>query len=350
MIKTYYPHWGEYTAFNAIIKYFDTQQFKVKMCNVPMGDDRFRFPFFKAYLHRKIKARRVQEYKLNDLNAELSVLGHTLFRKTDIVLFLDAEHTLMFLPYWYKKLSCLKTFPKIIAMFHQPPTILKSLVNIDIIRQVDHVLVVSPEQAAYFAQYLSSECISTILLGVDTGHFRPCTKSRKKKKPKTFKCLSGGIWLRDYEVIVETAKLLQEREPYIEFHVVAPRGTVNCLDMTKIILHENISDRELLKLYQSCDILFLPLQDATANTFLLEGIACGLPIVSSYLNSIKTYFPGDEAVLIKNNDPSAFAWEIRKLKRNPDQLSRRSDCARRRALELSWKNIVKEYEALFMNV
>jgi glycosyltransferase involved in cell wall biosynthesis len=350
MIRTDYTHWGEYTAFNSFLNYFDPGRFKITMRNVPVGDERFRIPItsLKNYYRKKIRVKGVREYKLNDLAAEISVFFHSLFKNFHLVHFIDAEHSMMFLPGWYRKYRWLKSFPKIVATFHQPPSIIEPLINIDIVKQVDRVLVVSPVQAEYFARYLPRDRVHTILLGVDTQHFQPLPGNPARKKSKKFRCLSGGFWLRDYQAIFKTAKLLRDTAG-IEFHLVVA-GLDPPPDAQNIIFHENIPDAELLDLYQTCDVLFLPMRDATANTFLLEGSACGLPVVSTDLPSIKTYFPGQEAILVKDNDPAAFARVITDLYNNPSRLSRMSKLARKRAMELSWNNICKEYERLYLTL
>lgn len=355
MLKTYYPYWGEYTAFNAFLKYFNPDCFQIKMRNVPMGDENFiRIPFLKKYCRKKIEKKSVHEYTLNDLSAEISVFFNSLFKKIDVVHLIDAEHSLIFLPGWYKKFRLLKSFPKIVAMFHQPPSILEALINIDIVKQVDYVLVVSPTQADYFLQYLPSEQIKTILLGVDTEHFHPLpgNGNSKKKTAKTFRCLGGGVWLRDYDAIFKTAQLLQDISD-IEFHLVAPKMESpgdKTGNLKNIIFHEGISDSELLNLYQTCDVLFLPMQDATANTFLLEGSACGLPVVSTDLPSIKTYFPGEEAILVNDNNPDEYSGIIRDLYQHPGKVAEMSKKARKRAEALSWSKIVRKYEQLYLNL
>jgi glycosyltransferase involved in cell wall biosynthesis len=45
----------------------------------------------------------------------------------------------------------------------------------------------------------------------------------------------------------------------------------------------------LLSLYNDSRLLFLPLIDATANNSLLEAAACGVPIITSNLPSVKEY-------------------------------------------------------------
>ena len=348
MIKTYYPHWSEYTAFNAFLKYFDNRGFKIKMRSIPMGDEQFRIPFIKKYFRRKIQKGGVREYRLNDLAAEISVFFNSLFKKIHVVHFIDAEHSLMFLPGWFRKYQQLKPFPKIAATFHQPPSIIESLININIVKQVDHIFVVSPVQAEYFTRYLPRDRVHTILVGVDTEYFQPLPGNPARKKSGKFRCLGGGIWLRDYPAIFKTAKLLRDTAG-IEFHLVVA-GLDRPPDAQNIIFHENIPDDALLDLYQTCDLLFLPMQDATANTFLLEGSACGLPVISTDLPAIKTYFPGEEAILVKGNDPAVFARIITQLYRDRARLSRMSELARKRALELSWNNICRKYERVYMEM
>jgi glycosyltransferase involved in cell wall biosynthesis len=345
MIKTYYPHWGKYTAFNSFLRHFDRQQFNISIHNTPIGNRIFGLPFFGRYFQKMVRPYNVREYKFNDFRTEISVLVKSLFKKIDVIHLIDAEHSLMFLPQWYKKFRFLRSYPKIVAMFHQPPAILESLINIEIVRQVDCVLVVSPSQADYFKQFLPSERVKTILLGVDTEHFTPSSKEKNSKK---FVCLAGGVWLRDYDTVFKTAKML-ENIPEIEFHIISsdlvvPSGLKN------VVLHKNIPDSELYQLYNTSDILFIPFKDATANTFLMEGSACGLPIVSTDLISIKTYFPGPEAILVRDNNPETFCRIISGLFENPGECLKMSKMARQRALQLSWKNIVPEYENLYLNL
>ena len=114
-----------------------------------------------------------------------------------------------------------------------------------------------------------------------------------------------------------------------------------------IHFHTNIDDDELLRLYQSTDIIFLPLHQATANNAILEGAACGSAVISTNLDSIKGYMPGDESFLIDNNDENIFAEHILRLYKDSLLLTEMSKKARARAEALSWNNIVQEYEDLY---
>jgi glycosyltransferase involved in cell wall biosynthesis len=121
-------------------------------------------------------------------------------------------------------------------------------------------------------------------------------------------------------------------------------------DLKNVFLHSGLSDQDFLRLYQTSDILFMPMEAATANNVILEGISCGLPVLSTDLPSIKYYVPGNEAILIKDNDPAAFAEALLQLSKNRGKLSSMSDLAHKRANELSWEKITLEYEQLYLSI
>lgn len=339
LVKTLYPHWGRHTAFNAVLPHFD-DTFHVTLTEVPLRGLPLTLP--ERLLEPWLRRKGVQAYAAKDLGAEIALFCSALFSATDIIMLLDAEHSLLFLPRWFRVMGAVKKPPKIIAMFHQPPAVLEKIINVDIAGQADHILVVAPAQAEFFARHVPADRISTILLGVDIDYFRPPLQKTDEKK---FKCLSGGVWLRDYRALFATAELfLKDRG--VEFHLVAPRALFRQAP-ANIRFHEAIPDDELLQLYQSADLLFLPLQDATANTFLLEGAACGLPILSTDLPSVAAYFPGPEALRVRDNNPEEFAAHIDHLRQNREQLTRMSAAARLRAEALSWETIARQYRDLF---
>lgn len=315
------------------------------MKNVPMGGDKFIQVALSRFIVNGVMRKNLPQYRLNDLWAEVRLFGQAFLKNIDIIHFIDAEHSMFFLPVWFKKLRFAKKFPRIIGMFHQPPNILENIISPDIAGLADHVLTIAPVQAEYFSRFLSAGRISTILLGVDTKHFKPLST---KKDPVKFRCLAGGVWLRDYEAVFNTAKLL-ENIPDIEFHIVSPAAP-KAINIKNVIFHENITDAALMDLYQNSHVMFMPMQDATANTFLLEGCACGLPVISSDLPAIKVYYPGEEAILVKENKPHDFAETLTRLHHDRAELERMSQYARQRALQLSWDVIIKEYEQMYLKL
>lgn len=344
-VRTYYPHWGAHTGPHQLIKYLNPEQFKVSEKKVPMGNPIQKISYLKNFFSKTLKKDTKSVYGVNDFLAEISIFSYCFFRKVHIVHLLDAEHSLMYLPGLFRRFRALKSFPKIIAMFHQPPYLLESLINPQIAEMTDCILVVSHDQKEYFQRVLPHKRVEVIPLGVETNYFKPLHTEKNAEK---FKCLAAGVWLRDYKTLTETARILQGHRGF-EFHIVTPKIDVPS-DLKNVFVHSGVSEQDFLGLYQTSDVLFMPMEAATANNVILEGISCGLPVVSTDLPSIRSYVPGNEAVLIKDNDPEAFAEVLLDLFDDREKLSGMSDFAHRRALELSWEKITREYEQLYLSL
>lgn len=343
VLRTRFPHWGAYSGINQFLNYLDQSKYSVAMHVVSDSDEDFPVQHLQIqeWFRRLVRKEGMEWYKLSDLTAEMKALEQSWRRKVDILHYLDGEHSALFLP---KILTCFGRFrPKLVATYHQPSEVLGSLVNRKVVAKLDCVTVVSPDQVRFFEDLLPPDKIRLILHGIDTDHFRPAGDS---KNGHTFTCVTTGHYLRDFDVVRQVAgKLRAYRE--IEFHVVTskPTGLENLPNVT--IHQEHIDDDELLRLYQRSQVLLLPLVQSTANNSLLEGLACGLPIVSTSLSSVKVYAPGNEAVLIKDNDPQQFVDTILHLFHNHEERRVMAQAARKRAEELDWRKIAPQYDDLY---
>lgn len=109
----------------------------------------------------------------------------------------------------------------------------------------------------------------------------------------------------------------------------------------------NLSETQLLFFYAEADIAFLPLIDATANNFLLESMASGVPCVLTDLPATREY-AGDTALYVNNRDVADAA---KKLSHLAESFIARRDmalAARRRAEnELSWPIIARQHCDLY---
>ncbi|HWP44870.1 MAG TPA: glycosyltransferase family 4 protein [Blastocatellia bacterium] len=341
-IRTRYPHWGAYSGINQFLRYLDRDRFQIAVQSVPDGDEDFPIGnrAVRGSLRKLVQRRGMRWYKLSDLVAETRAFRECLLGRADIIHYLDGEHSAQYLP------GLLKRIPRrrvsLVATFHQPAELLDSLLIKAVIARLDCVTLVSPEQAAYFEALLPEDRIRVILHGVDTDYFRPGAKSHDEKR---FRSITVGHYLRDFEAVRETALRLQDRRA-IEFHIVSSKP-VDLEGLSNVIIHKDVGDARLLEMYQQADILFLPLLGSTANNALLEGIACGLPVISTDLPSVRVYLPGEEAILVEKNDPDALIAPILYLFENPDRAACMARQARRRAEELSWRNIAPQYEAIY---
>jgi glycosyltransferase involved in cell wall biosynthesis len=338
---TGYPHWGRHSGFNQLVKFIDSSRFQIQVHVASDSDRDLPIPhaMLRRWLRKRVQSRGMPWYKLSDLAAELRCLPGCFLHRTSIVHFMDGEHCPQYLPALFKQTRLFRT--RTIVTYHQPPELLDDLINPDVLACLDHVTVVSPTQLTYFHKYLPPGRVSTLMHGIDTEFFSP---GSKVKNDRRFRCITVGYWLRDWRAVREVAEKLASKRNF-EFHVVGKWDT-GLNGLSNVFCHGNINDFELRALYQASDVLFLPVTQSTANNSLLEGIACGLPVVSTSLPSIEAYLTGGEGILVKDNDPDGLVEAILQLEGDPDSRQRMGRRARARAEELSWPKIAAKYEKL----
>lgn len=342
ILRTHYPHWGAYSGINQFIKYVNKSAYRTREVLVPDNDSDFiiRNARVRERARTFIQKGGMQWYKLSDLTAEARMCRRCLRQRIDVVHYLDGEHSAQFLPQAPRSLGRLR--PKVLATYHQPPDILDTLVSRKVVAKLDCITVVSPEQTSYFTDFVAPEKVRVILHGIDTGFFRPDPTARADQ---TFRCITVGYWLRDYRALRMVAEALESYRN-IEFGVVSSRID-ELAGLSNVKTYSGIDDATLLRLYQRADVLFLPLLSSTANNSLLEGIACGLPVLSTALPSVKAYVPGEEAILIKDNAPGSFVEAILHLASHPEERRRMGQQARKRAQELDWSNVAPQFEEIY---
>jgi glycosyltransferase involved in cell wall biosynthesis len=346
-VRTHYPHVGAHSGIGQLLRYLQDPALELIQHEVSDSDEDFplRNKVIRALIRFGVR-RGMAWYRLSDLWAEMRALRASVGRKLDVVHYLDAEHTAHYGPWVLSSLSRLSV--RTVANFHQPPEGLEKLVRKDVVARLDRIVLISPDQRPYFDELVPPDRISLIPHGIDVEFFRP--RSAREVKPDRYglECLCVGHHLRDFDALGATARTLAG-ESGVRFRVVAARPP-GLERLTNVRVETGLSDTELRSAYQSADVLFLPLRAATANNALLEGIACGLPVVSTDLPSVRFYVPGDEAVLVRGNDPSTFAEALLGLRDDETRRRSMSAAARRRAEELSWHELAPRYLQLYSSL
>jgi len=340
IIRTWYPHWGNHSGINQYIKYLDPQRFHVCEQLVSENDDDFPIcnRIVQDWLRHRVQRHGMTWYNLSDFNAELRTVGDRLRPSSAALLhYLDGEHSAQFLP--RRRIG---SRPAQIVTYHQPADVLARVVRIDVAHCFDCITVVAPEQEEFFRAHVGTTPVRVILHGIDTDYYRPAQRTRSSA---TVTCITVGHNYRDYRAVRQVAERLRS-VTQLAFHVVSPRPT-GVEDLPNVTCHRGLSDDELLRLYQSADILFLPLTKATANNSLLEGMACGLPVVSTSLASIHAYTSEGTAILVGNGNSDQYIDALMGLVENESMRRVMAARARHRAEELDWRNIAPQFASLY---
>lgn len=215
-----------------------------------------------------------------------------------------------------------------------------------------HVILLYERDLPEVAALLSPERVHFIRYGLDTTFFRP--PAARPDWKSGFRILYAGHWLRNTEMLARVVdKLLACKAP-VTFDMLVPskRRTAPGLDRLRtypsVHWHENLSDSELVQLYQSSYLLLIPFNDGGANTAVIEALACGLPIITTDCGGIRSYGAGSIFPVVDNNDDDGM---VKLILRYLDDRAWRdeiaSNCRRFAEEKLSWPVTAKEHIALY---
>lgn len=263
--------------------------------------------------------------------------------QASIVHYLNAERDIRHL------LRYKKFFPntKFCGTFHKPPEVLlETIKKPTFLKNLDAAIAVGENQVDFLKEWLKLENVSFIPHGVDTAFFKPGTQMKA-----TNSLIFVGQHLRDFEILNYCVPRIAEEIKDLKVNVVIhPAYKTKINSHRSINVYSNLNDLDLRDIYNGSEILFLPLKNATACNSLLEGLACGLPIVSTDVGGNRFYLEGTENILGPENDNNYYIDAIINLLRNRDSLREMAISSRTKALDLSWEETIKRLNSFYENL
>jgi glycosyltransferase involved in cell wall biosynthesis len=239
-----------------------------------------------------------------------------------------------------KLIKCIRrvTQAKISAVFHQVPKILEesclaeaSPLLLDgavcVARcQIPLIQSIAPAGKTWFVPH-----------GVDANYFTP--GGARADRP-TVLCV--GVHYRDFETLQKSADLITQVVPSAVVRLIAPRAFLpSKMNLGPVELVSNLTDEQLLTEYRRAWVVLLPLNDSTANNSLLEGMACGTPVVVSDIGGVRDYVEPECGALCPSGDPQAHAGATIDLLLDSFRREAAGQAARARASLYAWP-IIRE--------
>lgn len=285
-------------------------------------------------------------YHRANMLAELSAAGRWASERHHLFHFLYGENS-------YRYLGVAKRLARrgnwLVATYHTPSWRVRELVTQrKAIGRLDAVIVVSRSQTEYFNELLGTHRVHFVPHGVDTDYFSPAPTSRYADR---FRLITVGRHLRDFDALLETTKVIYRTRPDVEFVVVSqPQWLQQFRHLPNVSCHSNVPDAELRELYRSAHALFLPLVDCTANNALLEGMACGLPVITTDLQGVRDYVPSTCAVLTPKHDVEALVDAVVRARDGVISLANMGHASRQASLGFSWDRVSAATVDVYRNV
>lgn len=283
-------------------------------------------------------------YHRANLLTELEAAKKWLRSSNQVFHFLYGENSYRYLGVVKQRIA---PHNKIVCTYHTPQQRFQEVVKQkNHLKKIDAVIVVSTVQKEFFSSLLGADKVFYVPHGVDLEFFQPSNIA--KVNDGELRCIFVGQHLRDFETLAQTAKLLEHEKYKIRFVIVTREDKhVHFKGLSNVDFHSSVSDNDLVSLYQSADVLLLPLLDCTANNALLEGMACGLPVVSTDLIGVRDYVNDACALLTPKQNVSALVTALSELCENPELRTQMGKQSRKKAKEFDWVQIALQTKKVY---
>jgi glycosyltransferase involved in cell wall biosynthesis len=222
------------------------------------------------------------------------------------------------------------------------------------IKSADALVLMSPGDLDAYQSKAPQAAVKFIPHGVDINHFSPIPKGASANADGEFRILTVGSMLRDFASLGKVVLMAEQTHPHWRFLVVAmPSNSSKLQALVKTSGLRNVnflypvSDEELLGLYRSSDVLFLPLTGATANNAIIEAMACGLPMSLTDFPATRAY-SGSAAEYFTAGETAMMLEKLRQIEQSPDLRVSLGRLGREKAVsDLSWPVVANQHRGFF---
>ncbi|MFQ3181099.1 MAG: glycosyltransferase involved in cell wall biosynthesis [Polaribacter sp.] len=308
----------------------------------------FPTPILMYFLAKKIAkkiGKGLGNYDSNSFYKDLQIIINILKNRKDnlVVHYLNGERDIrLALSFFAKKKNV-----KFIATFHKPPTILGELViNKKYLKKLDGAIVVGINQLDFIKKELGIKKGLYIPHGVDTTFFKPNYKLRPQN---TKIILFVGQHLRDFDIFNNTIELLlnENKEHYIVNVILRKEYQHKIIKNSKVNIYSGVSDIDLRKHYQAAHVLFIPFKEVTACNSILEGLACGCPIVTTKVGGNSEYLKNTMNILVPQFSDFNIYKEAIKILIAQDNDFKISKSSRMKSNDYEWREIAREVNSFY---
>lgn len=332
------PHHSGYSGYACLIDF---------MRDVQVIQGKPQIPYKLAKCLGELSSQKAGIYNSQSVQKEielLKIINQFSKENPTIIHYLNGERDIRYLIKY--KISGEQL--KFCASFHKPPEVLeKTIQNTTYLKKLNGAICVGRNQVDFIKEWLKLKHVEYIPHGVDTSFFEPL-----KEKPHSKKILFVGQHLRDFEMLNNTMPTILAENKEASLDIILKKEFKHKVNIksTKVSIHSGIDDFTLKKFYQKASFLYLPMLDSTACNSILEGIACGLPIITSDVGGNRTYLEGTGNFLIPKENSQKFIATALHLLSNPAMCEAIGKQSRALSLNYDWNKIAEKIESFYKSL
>lgn len=190
-------------------------------------------------------------------------------------------------------------------------------------RRFDHVVAVSPQDAAVFREDYGVRAVSDVPTGVDTEYFRP--SGREARQPRELVFTGSMDWMPNEDAmlhfVAETLPLLRGRVPDVTLTIVGrnPPPRIRALATADASIRVTGSVPDVRPYLERAAVFIVPIRVGGGTRLkIFEAMAMELPVVSTTIGAEGLPVRDGEEVRLADS-PAAFAAAVAELLESPDR-------------------------------
>ncbi len=208
------------------------------------------------------------------------------------------------------------------------------------------------KQSLVDAYHLKSSEVECVYNGVDTNIFYPCDEN--KDGSKVVFVSTGTLYhIKNHELLINAFSLVREKCNNTMLHIIGDgelreqlRNQVEELGLSNSVVFEG-NQSDVAQYLRTSDIYCCTSKVEGLPISVLEGMACGLPVITTPAGGVVDIVKDGENGFVVKADATLFSQKMIELVNNSDLRNAMSTKSRDYAEKYNIKNCALEYEKLY---
>jgi|GEM_PF-1236056 glycosyltransferase involved in cell wall biosynthesis len=217
-------------------------------------------------------------------------------------------------------------------------------------KKCNHIIAVSNNLYDILAERYGPDKVTFIPHGIDIHVFKAgrfdTVALRRRLLQDRFRLLvlQVGVHGSDLQLLIELAArhqdilflIINRARP----HRLSNEGQTIPLDQANIKWMSDVSEEDMVAIYDASDIFLRPLKFATANNSILEAMAMSKPIITQAIPGVTDYL--DDSTAFLTNEHADLISQFEYVVEHPDEREQKGRRARARAEEeFAWEHVAQ---------